>query len=80
MSNIKYLKKSFDLTQAGHTLLTHAQHVLNQVEHMRQDLSDLAGGKIGHLRVGMIEPVARLYLVEVLRAFSRWLSPYVPYH
>ena len=57
------------LTQAGHTLLTHVQHVLNQVEQMRQDLSDLAGGKSGHLRVGMIEPVARLYLVDVLRAF-----------
>lgn len=57
------------LTPAGHTLLTHAYHVLNQVEQMQQDLSDLANGESGYLRVGMIEPVARLYLVDVLHAF-----------
>jgi DNA-binding transcriptional LysR family regulator len=57
------------LTAAGHTLLIHAQHVLNQVEQMRADIADLAGGESGHLRVGMIEPVARLYLIDVLRAF-----------
>jgi DNA-binding transcriptional LysR family regulator len=57
------------LTPAGHTLLIHAQQVLNQVEQMQQDIADLAGGESGHLRVGMIEPVARLYLIDVLRAF-----------
>jgi DNA-binding transcriptional LysR family regulator len=57
------------LTPAGDTLLVHAQHVLNQVEQMQQDIADLAGGESGHLRVGMIEPVARLYLIGVLRAF-----------
>jgi DNA-binding transcriptional LysR family regulator len=50
-------------------LLIHAQHVLNQIQQMQQDLSDLTAGESGTLRVGMIEPVARLYLVDVLRAF-----------
>jgi LysR family transcriptional regulator, regulator of the ytmI operon len=57
------------LTPAGHTLLTHAHHVLNQIAQMRQDMADLASGESGYLRVGMIEPVAHLYLIDVLRAF-----------
>lgn len=57
------------LTPAGHALLIHACHVLNQVEQMQQDIADLVGGKSGHLRIGMIEPVARLYLIDVLCAF-----------
>lgn len=36
---------------------------------MQQDIADLAVGESGHLHVGMIEPVARFYLVDVLRAF-----------
>ncbi|HZR41961.1 MAG TPA: LysR family transcriptional regulator [Ktedonobacteraceae bacterium] len=62
-------RRKIRLTAAGHTLLTYAQQVLNQIEQMQQDLSDLTAGESGYLRVGMIEPVARLYLVDVLRAF-----------
>jgi DNA-binding transcriptional LysR family regulator len=62
-------RRKIQLTPAGRTLLTHAQHVLNQVEQMQQDLADLVEGESGHLRVGMIEPMARLYLVDVLQAF-----------
>ncbi len=62
-------RRKIQLTPAGRTLLTHAQHVLNQVEQMQQDLADLVEGESGHLRVGMIEPIARLYLVDVLQAF-----------
>ncbi|QBD79493.1 LysR family transcriptional regulator [Ktedonosporobacter rubrisoli] len=62
-------RRKIKLTLAGQTLLTHAQHVLNQVEQMQQDLSDLIGGESGYLRVGMIEPVARLYLTHALRRF-----------
>jgi len=62
-------RRKIQLTAAGRTLLLHAQQVLNQVEQMQQDLADLAGGESGYLRVGMIEPVARLYLIDVLRTF-----------
>ena len=62
-------RRKIRLTAAGQTLLTYAQQVLNQIEQMQQDLSDLTAGESGYLRVGMIEPVARLYLVDVLRAF-----------
>ncbi|MBO0796204.1 MAG: LysR family transcriptional regulator substrate-binding protein, partial [Ktedonobacteraceae bacterium] len=41
----------------------------HQVEQMQQDIADLVGGKRGHLRIGMIEPVARLSLIDVLCAF-----------
>jgi DNA-binding transcriptional LysR family regulator len=62
-------RRKIQLTSAGQTLLIHAQHVLNQLKQMQQDLSDLAAGESGILRVGMIEPVARLYLTSVLRTF-----------
>jgi LysR family transcriptional regulator, regulator of the ytmI operon len=62
-------RRKIQLTAAGHTLLVHTQHVLNQVEQMQQDLSDLVAGESGTLRVGMIEPVARLYLMQVMRTF-----------
>ena len=57
------------LTPAGELLLRHARHVLSQVEHMQHDLADLASGESGSLRIGMIDSIARLYLVDVLRAF-----------
>jgi DNA-binding transcriptional LysR family regulator len=62
-------RRKIRLTVAGDTLLVHAQQVLNQVEQMQQDLSDLASGESGNLRIGMIEPVARLYLVDILKTF-----------
>lgn len=61
--------RKIQLTAAGHTLLIHTQHVLNQVEQMQQDLSDLAAGESGTLRVGMIEPIAHLYLMQVMCTF-----------
>lgn len=62
-------RKKIQLTRAGRTLLTHAIQVLNQVEQMQQDLQDLAEGESGHVRVGLIEPVASAYLGDVLSAF-----------
>jgi DNA-binding transcriptional LysR family regulator len=62
-------KRKIQLTAAGQMLLIHAHHVLNQLKQMQQDLSDLSAGESGTLRVGIIEPVARLYLTDVLRTF-----------
>jgi len=62
-------RRKIQLTPAGQMLLIHAQHVLNQLKQMQQDLSDLATGESGTLRIGMVEPVARLYLTDVLRSF-----------
>ena len=64
-------RKKIQLTPAGQALLVHAVHVLSQVEQMHQDIRDLATGESGHLRVGLIEPVAQLYLPEVLESFCR---------
>ena len=62
-------RKKIQLTRAGRTLLAHAIQVLNQVEQMQQDLQDLAEGESGHLRVGLIEPIASAYLADVLYLF-----------
>ena len=62
-------RRKIQLTRAGHALLEHAVQVLNQMEQMQQDLQDLAQGESGHLRVGLIEPIASKYLAQVLHAF-----------
>jgi len=62
-------RRKIQLTPAGEMLLVHAQHILNQVEQMRQDLVDLTEGESGTLRVGIIEPIGRLYLTDILRTF-----------
>lgn len=62
-------RRKIQLTRAGHALLKHAVQVLNQMEQMQQDLQDLAQGESGHLRVGLIEPIASTYLARVLHVF-----------
>lgn len=62
-------RKKIRLTRAGQTLLTHAHQVLNQMEQMQQDLQDLREGESGHLRIGLIEPIASKYLADVLAEF-----------
>jgi DNA-binding transcriptional LysR family regulator len=62
-------RKKIQLTRAGHMLLAHAIQVLNQIEQMHQDLQDLSQGESGHLRIGLIEPIASVYLADVLATF-----------
>lgn len=62
-------RKKIRLTRAGQMLLTHAHQVLNQMQQMQQDLQDLREGESGHLRIGLIEPVASKYLADVLAEF-----------
>ncbi|GCE51193.1 DNA-binding transcriptional LysR family regulator [Thermosporothrix hazakensis] len=62
-------RRKIQLTPAGRALLMHAQHVINQVAQLQQDLAAIVTGESGHLRIGMIEAVARLYLPEILRKF-----------
>lgn len=63
--------KKVRLTLAGQSLLSHAIHVLGQVERMQQELHDLAAGESGTLRVGIVEPIAQLQLPTVIETFSQ---------
>jgi DNA-binding transcriptional LysR family regulator len=62
-------KKKIQLTKAGHNLLTHARHVLNQMEALQQSMTELVAGETGHIRLGVIEPLASLRMPRVLLNF-----------
>lgn len=62
-------KKKIQLTGAGRNLLTHANHVINQMEALQQSMRELLSGETGHIRLGIIEPLASLRLPQVLLTF-----------
>ena len=62
-------KKKVQLTNAGRNLLTHATYVLNQMEALHHSMQELVAGETGHIRLGVIEPLASLRLPRVLLTF-----------
>ena len=57
------------LTPAGRALVHHARLVLQQIEHMKGDLSEYAGGHRGHVRVQANASALSESLPEVLKQF-----------
>ncbi len=57
------------LTEAGRLLWTHAQAVLARMEAASADVSALAEGSVGELRVGTYQSVATRLLPELLARF-----------
>lgn len=62
------------LTKAGEVLLRHARRVFAQLEQMHADLSPLAGGVRGHVRLWANTHATHTYLPEDLSAFLRDFS------
>lgn len=60
-----------ELTVAGRTLQSHADHLLYRADQLQQAMSGLVAGEAGHLRVGSVEPVASVHLPAVLVQFCR---------
>jgi len=58
------------LTEAGQTLLRHADQIVAQVHAAAADLRELATGQTGHLRVGTYQSVGARILPRVVRAFT----------
>jgi len=63
-----------ELTVAGRTLQSHADHLLYRAEQLQQAMAGLVTGEEGHLRIGSVEPVASVHLPVVLVAFCRQYS------
>lgn len=62
-------RRGVKLTPAGRTLVHHAQLVLQQIEHMRSELSEYAGGTKGHIRLVANTSALSEFLPEALKAF-----------
>ena len=60
-----------ELTVAGRTLQSHADHLLYRAEQLQQAMAGLVTGEVGHLRIGSVEPVASVHLPIVLVEFCR---------
>ncbi|AFY40384.1 transcriptional regulator, LysR family [[Leptolyngbya] sp. PCC 7376] len=60
-----------ELTVAGRTLQSHAEHLLYRAEQLQQTMTGLVTGEAGQLRIGSVEPVASVHLPTVLVEFCR---------
>src|SRR6266511_3204952 len=63
--------KPVSLTEAGRLLLTHAGAIAARVAAAHADLTALAEGQAGTLRVGVFQSVGQRILPEVMRRFLR---------
>jgi molybdate transport repressor ModE-like protein len=63
--------KPVSLTEAGKLLLTHADAIAARVAAAQADLTALAEGQAGTLRVGVFQSVGQRILPEVMRRFLR---------
>jgi DNA-binding transcriptional LysR family regulator len=64
-------RRGVKVTAAGRTLVHHAQLVLQQIEHMRSELSEFAGGTKGHIRLVANTSALSEFLPEALKTFLR---------
>jgi DNA-binding transcriptional LysR family regulator len=65
--------KPVSLTEAGRLLLTHAEAIAARVAAAQADLTALAGGEAGTLRVGVFQSVGQRILPELMRRFlGKW--------
>jgi molybdate transport repressor ModE-like protein len=65
--------KPVSLTEAGKLLLTHADAIAARVAAAQADLTALAEGQAGTLRVGVFQSVGQRILPEVMRRFlAEW--------
>ena len=62
-------RRGVALTPAGRALVHHARLVLQQIEQMKGDLSDYAGGQRDHVRVQANASALGEFLPEVLKQF-----------
>ena len=60
-----------ELTVAGRTLQSHADHLLYRAEQLQQAMAGLVTGEAGQLRIGSVEPVASVHLPLILVEFCR---------
>jgi DNA-binding transcriptional LysR family regulator len=63
--------RAVTLTQAGAALLPHARAALAQVAHGREAIAAVRGLLVGHLRVGLVQPLPDRNAVQAIGQFQR---------
>jgi DNA-binding transcriptional LysR family regulator len=64
-------ERAVTLTQAGGALLPHARAALAHVAHGREAIAALRGLLLGHLRVGLVQPLPDRRVVQTIGQFQR---------
>lgn len=57
------------LTEAGKRLLSRARGILQQMEHVKQELEETKGEPLGHLTIGMPPTLARVLTLPLVSEF-----------
>ena len=65
------INRSVQLTEAGHSLLPKAKHILLSVQEAKRSIDDLQGEISGQLRLGISHHIGLHRLPPVLQAFTR---------
>ncbi|MWV47366.1 LysR family transcriptional regulator [Paenibacillus sp. HJL G12] len=63
--------KSFELTEAGRLFLEQSAHIVRDIEQLQDTMTELVAGEAGHVRFGVVEPIASYRLPHVLAGFLR---------
>jgi len=63
--------RSVRLSESGELVLSSAKLILNQVELMRESVSDIESGDTGSLRIGVLQSISALYLRQLVIDFDR---------
>jgi len=63
--------KTFQLTEAGRLFHEQSAHIVKDVEQLQGTMKELLSGEAGHLRLGVVEPIASYRLPEILASFLR---------
>ncbi|MBG9917438.1 LysR family transcriptional regulator [Bacillus sonorensis] len=61
--------KTFRLTEAGRLFYEQSKHIVKDIEHLQNNMSDLLLGEAGNIRLGALEPIASRRLPEILGEF-----------
>ncbi|WMT38989.1 LysR family transcriptional regulator [Paenibacillus sp. D2_2] len=61
--------KSFELTEAGRLFLEQSEHIIRDIEQLQETMAELVAGEAGHVRLGVVEPIASYRLPKIIAEF-----------
>lgn len=63
--------KTFELTEAGRLFLEQSAHIVRDMDQLTNMMTGLVSGEAGHVRLGVVEPVASYRMPAILADFLR---------
>ncbi|MEC0372704.1 LysR family transcriptional regulator [Paenibacillus chibensis] len=61
--------RTFELTEAGRLFLEQSAHIVRDIEQLQTTMTELVAGAAGHIRLGVVEPIASYRLPGILAQF-----------